>query len=49
MTEKTEDQTKKENADHGVPHPPPHEEEAKGTPNDDRLQSEIPQAGDSKE
>ena len=46
MNEKTDD---KEHAEHGVPTPPPHEEEAKGTPNDDRLQSEIPQSSDKKE
>lgn len=49
MTEKTEEETKQEHAEQGIPHPPPHEEAAKGAPNDDRLQSEIPQAGDSKE
>ncbi len=49
MTEKTEEQANKEHADRGVPTPQPHEEEAKGTPNDDRLQSEVPQSGESKE
>ncbi len=37
----------KQHAETGVPHPPPHEEQATGTPNDDRLQSEVPRKGGS--
>lgn len=34
--------------DLGIPtDPAPHEEEAKGTPNDDRLQSEVPPGGEA--
>ena len=33
--------------DQGIPtNPQPHEEDAKGTPTDDRLQSEVPQKSD---
>ena len=33
--------------DQGIPtNPQPHEEDAKGTPTNDRLQSEVPQKGD---
>ena len=34
-----------EHAQTGIPNPPPHEEQATGTPNDDRLQSEVPHEG----
>ena len=47
MSEKTKEQADREHAERGVPSPQPHEEEAKGTPNDDRLQSEVPQGGES--